>query len=113
SRSADKTEIKSAFRRLAREYHPDVSKHADAEARFKEINEAYEVLNDDEKRARYDRFGHAGVNGNGFGGGAGGAGFSGFEEIFEEFFSSFGGARSGGRRRGPRAGADRRVDVTL
>ena len=115
SRTADKTEIKAAFRRLAREYHPDVSKHTDAEAKFKEVNEAYEVLSDDEKRARYDRFGHAGVNGSGgFGGaGAGGAGFSGFEEIFEEFFSSFGGARGGCRRRGPRPGADRRVDVTL
>lgn len=111
SRSADKTEIKSAFRRLAREYHPDVSKHEDAEARFKEINEAYEVLSDDDKRSRYDRFGHAGVSGNGFGGA--GAGFSGFEEIFEEFFSSFGGARGGARRRGPRPGADRRVDVTI
>ncbi len=110
ARTADKTEIKSAFRRLAREYHPDVSKHQDAESRFKEINEAYEVLSDDEKRARYDRFGHAGVQGNGFGS-AGGAGFSGFEEIFEEFFSNLGGRTS--RRRGPRPGADRRVDVTI
>src|ERR1041384_6162570 len=89
SRTADKAEIKSAFRKLAREYHPDVSKHDDAETRFKEINEAYEVLSDDDKRARYDRFGAAGVQGNGFGGGAG---VGGFEEIFEEFFSSFGGA---------------------
>lgn len=109
SRSADKTEIKSAFRKLAREYHPDVSKHADAEAKFKEINEAYEVLSDDDKRARYDRFGHAGVQGNG--GFSGAAGFSGFEEIFEEFFSTMGGR--GSRRRGPRPGADRRVDVTV
>ncbi|MFO7321201.1 MAG: molecular chaperone DnaJ [Chloroflexota bacterium] len=112
SRSASKAEIKSAFRRLAREYHPDVSQHPDAEARFKEINEAYEVLSDDEKRARYDRFGHAGVQGGGFNGGVGVSGFGGFEEIFEEFFSSFGGARAS-RRRGPRAGADRRVDVVL
>jgi molecular chaperone DnaJ len=110
ARTADKAEIKSAFRRLAREYHPDVSKHQDAEARFKEINEAYEVLSDDEKRARYDRFGHAGVQGNGFGS-ASSAGFGGFEEIFEEFFSNFGGRTS--RRRGPRPGADRRVDVTI
>src|SRR5215211_1264149 len=86
AKGADKTEIKSAFRRLAREYHPDVSKHTDADARFKEINEAYEVLSDDDKRARYDRFGPAGVQGGGGFGGAGGAGFSGFEEIFEEFF---------------------------
>lgn len=110
-RTADKAEIKQAFRKLAREYHPDVSKHSDAETKFKEINEAYEVLSDDDKRARYDRFGHAGVGAaSGFGGNA--AGFSGFEEIFEEFFSNFGGVRST-RRRGPRPGADRRVDVTL
>src|SRR5262245_39733727 len=112
SRTASTSEIKQAFRRLAREYHPDVSKHGDAEARFKEINEAYEVLSDDEKRARYDRFGAAGVQGNGFGG-TGAAGFTGFEEIFEEFFNSFGGARASGRRRGPRPGNDRRVDVTI
>lgn len=112
SRSANKTEIKQAFRKLAREYHPDVSEHPDAEQRFKEINEAYEVLSDDDKRARYDRFGHAGVQG-GFGAGAGAAGYSPFEEIFEEFFSNFGGATRSGRRRGPRPGADRRVDVRI
>ncbi len=111
SRTADKAEIKSAFRKLAREYHPDVSKHDDAEARFKEINEAYEVLSDDEKRSRYDRFGAVGVQGNGFGGA--GAGVGGFEEIFEEFFSSFGGATRTRQRRGPRPGSDRRVDVTI
>jgi molecular chaperone DnaJ len=109
-RGAAKEDIKKAFRKLAREYHPDVSKHADADARFKEINEAYEVLSDDDKRARYDRFGQAGVQG---GPGVGGTGFSGFEEIFEEFFAGFGGARAGSRRRGPRPGADRRIDVTL
>src|SRR5215204_5101672 len=111
-RTADKNEIKQAFRKLAREYHPDVSKHTDAEAKFKEINEAYEVLSDDDKRARYDRFGHAGVQGNGGFGGAG-ASATGFEEIFEEFFSSFGGAARTRQRRGPRPGADRRVDVTI
>jgi molecular chaperone DnaJ len=109
-RTADKNEIKQAFRKLAREYHPDVSKHPDAEAKFKEINEAYEVLSDDDKRARYDRFGQAGVGGAGGFGGA--AGFGGIEDIFEEFFSGFSGARTS-RRRGPRAGADRRLDVTL
>lgn len=115
SRTADKTEIKSAFRKLAREYHPDVSKHPEAEAKFKEINEAYEVLSDDDKRARYDRFGHAGVSGApGAGGyGAGGVGFTGFEEIFEEFFNTFGGAQRQQRRRGPRPGSDRRADVTI
>ncbi len=111
TREATKSEIKKAFRRLAREYHPDVSQHEDAEARFKQINEAYEVLSDDDKRSRYDRFGHAGV-----GGAAGGAGYSGvggFEDIFEEFFNNFAGARTTGRRRGPRPGADRRLDVTI
>lgn len=112
-RGAGKDEIKKAFRGLARKYHPDVSTEPDAESRFKEINEAYEVLSDDEKRARYDRFGHAGVSGAGSGFG-GAAGFSGFEEIFEEFFNNIGGTRqSGSRRRGPRQGADRRVDVTI
>ncbi len=112
SRSASKDEIKKAFRVLARKYHPDVSTETDAEARFKEINEAYEVLSDDEKRARYDRFGHAGVNGGGFGG-AGAAGFTGFEEIFEEFFTNIGGARQSTRRRGPRGGSDRYVDINI
>lgn len=109
-RSANKDDIKKAFRKLARQYHPDVSDHPEAEGKFKEINEAYEILSDDEKRARYDRFGHAGVSGQA--GYSGGAGFAGFEEIFEEFFSSFGGRRSSNRR-GPRPGADRRVNVTI
>lgn len=110
-KTASKTDIKKSFRQLARQYHPDVSSDPDAETKFKEINEAYEVLSDDEKRARYDRFGHAGVNA-GAGGFGGAAGFGGFEEIFEEIFSGFGG-RASARRRGPRPGADRRVDVTV
>ncbi|MCS6836020.1 MAG: molecular chaperone DnaJ [Anaerolineae bacterium] len=111
TRNASKDDIKKAFRNLARKYHPDVSREADAEQRFKEINEAYEVLADDDKRARYDRFGHAGVQGQ-----AGGAptGFGGFEEIFEEFFSNFvGGRGASGARRGPQRGGDVRVDVVL
>ena len=111
-KSADQQQIKSAFRRLAREYHPDVNKNHDAEEKFKEINEAYEVLSDEDKRARYDRFGAAGVSGNGGFNGTGAAGFGGFEEIFEEFFGGMGGMRSN-RRRGPRPGSDRRVDVTI
>ncbi len=112
ARGADNGEIKTAFRRLARQYHPDVSQETDAEAKFKEINEAYEVLSDEDKRARYDRFGHAGVNGagSGFPGGAGG--FGGFEDIFDIFNSAFG-EQSRGQRRGPAAGHDRRVDVTI
>ena len=63
SRNASSDDLKSAFRRLARQYHPDVNKEADAEERFKEINEAYAILSDADKRAAYDRFGHAGVRG--------------------------------------------------
>ena len=114
TRNASKDEIKKSFRKLARQYHPDVSKEDNAEQKFKEINEAYEVLSDDQKRQRYDRFGHAGVSGAGGFGGTGGfssAGFSGFEDIFEEFLSGFGGRAS--TRRGPRRGADIRQDVTI
>ena len=112
ARGADSSEIKGAFRRLARQYHPDVSVETDAEEKFKEINEAYEVLSDDDKRARYDRFGHAGVNGaGGFGQGMGGIGFEDFGDIFEQVFTNFGGG--GARRRGAARGRDRRVDVTI
>jgi molecular chaperone DnaJ len=113
ARNASKDDVKKAFRKLARQYHPDVNKEPDAEARFKEINEAYEVLSDDDKRARYDRFGHAGVGGPGGFGGAGAAGFGGFEEIFEEFFSNLGGRGGTNRRRGPKPGADLRVNVSV
>ena len=110
SQGADTGEIKSAFRRLARQYHPDVSQEANAEDKFKEINEAYEVLSDDEKRARYDRFGHAGVNGasSGYPGG-----FGGFEDIFDIFNSAFGEQQGGRRRQSSSRGRDRRVDVTI
>jgi len=115
SRQASQVEIKTSFRRLARKYHPDVSHEPDAEARFKEINEAYEVLGDPEKRAQYDRFGHAGVSGpNGFGGGAGfGADFVDFNDLFEGLFGF--GRRSGGRRspHAPRQGSDIGAEVTL
>ena len=110
SQGADTGEIKSAFRRLARQYHPDVSQEANAEEKFKEINQAYEVLSDDEKRARYDRFGHAGVNGAGSG--FPGGGFGGFEDIFDIFNSAFG-EQQAGRRRSASRGRDRRVDVTI
>ena len=113
NRNASKDEIKKAFRKLARQYHPDVSTEQDAEQKFKEINEAYEVLSDDQKRARYDRFGHAGVGAAGAGGFNGAAGFGGFEDIFEDFFSSFVGRQQGGSRRGAQRGADIRVDVTI
>lgn len=110
-RDADDNAIKSAYRKLARQYHPDVNKSEDAEERFKEINEAYEVLSDPDKRGAYDRFGHAATQG-GFGGAGGaGAGFPGFGDIFEEFFGGFTGAR--GAQRGPTRGNDLRYDLTI
>lgn len=114
SRNAGKDEIKKAFRKLARQYHPDVSQEEDAETKFKEINEAYEVLSDDNKRARYDRFGHAGVQGAGSGmGGAGGFSSADFADIFDEFFGSFVGGRQAAGRRGPQRGSNLQVDVNL
>ncbi len=117
SKGTSKEEIKKAYRSSARKYHPDVSKEADAEAKFKEINEAYEVLSDDQKRATYDRFGHAGLSNSG--GGSGFSGFGGFSDpfdIFEQVFGGMGGFSRGGnrqRRQGPRQGADLRLELVL
>ncbi len=109
SRTASQEEIKKAFRRLAMQYHPDRNKEPGAEERFKEINQAYEVLSDPEKRAAYDRFGHAGV-GNGMGAtGFEGFNFGGFGDIFDAFF----GGTMTRTRRGPVRGADLRVNLTL
>ncbi len=119
SRTATQEEIKAAFRRLAREYHPDVSKHPDAEERFKEINEAYAVLSDPQKRAAYDRFGHAGVGRGDVGSGFGGArdfGFGDFADLFEELFGmgGFGRAwRSRSTTKRPRRGRDIQITLTL
>src|SRR5262245_59950177 len=107
-RSASPEDIKRGFRRLAMQYHPDRNQEAGAEARFKEINQAYEVLSDPEKRAAYDRFGHAGINGMG-GAGFEGFNFGGFGDIFDAFF---GGAATR-QRRGPQRGADLRTSITL
>lgn len=113
-RTANAEEIKKAFRRLARQYHPDVNRSPDAESLFKEINEAYEVLSDDQKRAAYDRFGHAGVNG--VTGGAGpfdpfaGVGFGDIFDTFESFFSGMTGAAT---RKRPQRGADLRYTLSL
>ena len=112
-KSANGDELKSAFRKLAKQYHPDVNKEAGADERFKEINEAYAVLSDEQKRAAYDRFGHAGVNGGGMGASDFSGGF-GVEDIFETFFGGgFGGGRGASSRRAPRRGADLRYDMTL
>ncbi len=106
-RTASADEIKSAFRKLARQYHPDVSKEANAEERFKEINEAYSILSDADKRARYDRFGRAGLGDMGSA-----PDFNvHFEDIFEELFG-FGGGRST-RRNAPRRGRDLQMAVQL
>ena len=106
-RGASGDDIKKAYRKLARQYHPDVNKDSGAEARFKEVNEAYEVLSDDKKRAAYDRFGHAATEG---GYSSDFSGFGGFADIFEEFFGGFG---SRSARRGPRRGADLRHDLSI
>ena len=95
--------VKSAFRRLAKKYHPDVNPgNKSAETKFKEINEAYDVLKDGDKRAAYDRFGHAAFEQGGMGGGPGfGAGFaSSFSDIFEDLFGMAGQRSRGGRERG-------------
>ena len=89
SKTATDDEIKKAYRGLAKKYHPDVCKEPDAEAKFKEVQEAYEVLSDSTKRQQYDQFGHEGPMGGqgGFGGfDFGGGGFGGFEDIFSSFF---------------------------
>lgn len=117
SRDADKEEIKRAYRRQARKYHPDVNKEEGAEERFKEINRAYEVLSEPEMRARYDRFGEAGVS-SAAAGGAGYQDFSdlgGFADIFESFFSGFSGGmgQQTRRRSGPVRGDDLRLDLKL
>ncbi|HEX6480184.1 MAG TPA: molecular chaperone DnaJ [Ktedonobacteraceae bacterium] len=112
SRSSSEEELKKAFRRLAKQYHPDTNKEQGAEARFIEINEAYEVLSDPQKRAAYDRYGHAGL-GNGVGAGGFGdfAGFSSINDIFETFFA---GATAGSQRRsGTQRGADLRYELTI
>lgn len=117
TRSATETELKQAYRRLAIQFHPDKNPgDTEAEEKFKEINEAYQVLSQAETRSRYDRFGHAGV-GSVSGAGAGfGQGFPGFEDILSDLFG-FGGVGDmfGGRqgRRGPQRGADLRYDIEI
>jgi molecular chaperone DnaJ len=109
-KGASAAEIKKAFRRVAMKFHPDRNPEgADAEDKFKEAQEAYEILGDDDKKAAYDRFGHAGVDGNSGGGQRGGGG--GFGDVFGDVFGDiFGG---GGGRGGPARGSDLRYDLQL
>lgn len=115
SKTASDEEIKKAYRKLARKYHPDVNKDnpKEAELKFKEVNEAYSVLSDPQKRAAYDQYGHAASDPN-FGAGTGGFedfGFDGFGDIFDMFFG--GGGRSSQRRNGPQRGNDLRYDLEV
>ncbi len=113
-RGANKDQIKKAYRKMARQYHPDVNKNDGADEHFKEINEAYEILSDDQKRAAYDQFGHAAFQGAGSGFQDFGAGFGTMADIFEEFFSGFAGSGFRSRRRaGPRRGTDLRYDLEI
>src|SRR5690606_32680212 len=118
-KTSDGTVIKKAYRKIAMQFHPDKNPgNTEAEEKFKEAAEAYEVLSDDDKRARYDRFGHAGVNGHsGFGGGA-----RSMEDIFEQFgdifgggspFGSFFGGQAGGTRSRGTKGRNLRIKVGL
>lgn len=130
ARDSDKKTIKSAYRQLARKFHPDVNKEADAEAKFKDISAAYEVLSDDEKKSLYDRFGEDGLKAGGMGaGGFGGAQYGDFTnpmDIFESFFGGMGGMGGGGgfgggmgggggarMRNRPIPGDDQRYDLKL
>ena len=109
-RSASDADIKRAFRKLAQQWHPDVNTDPAAQERFKEINEAYQVLSDPERRQRYDMFGRAGTDGGA--GATGFEGFGGFSDIFDAFFG--GGAASSAARRGrPQPGADLRYDLRI
>lgn len=119
TKGASQDEIKKAYRSLAKKYHPDINKEPGAEEKFKEINEAYDTLSDETKKARYDQFGHddpmGGAGGfggfEGFGGFGGAGGFGGFEDILSSFFG--GGASSRGNQYGPQDGRDVRKNMTI
>ena len=114
--SASADEIKKSYRKLAMKHHPDQNKdNPKAEEKFKEINEAYDILKDEQKRAAYDRYGSAAFDGS-MGGGGGGAGFggAGFSDIFEDMFGDFMGGSGGSQRRsGPARGSDMQYTMEL
>jgi len=118
SRSATAEQLREAHRKLAKKFHPDLNKTPEAAAKFKEIQEAWDLLSDEQKRRQYDQFGHAGPSmgggpGGGFGGGAkwGNVDASTFEEIFGDFMGA--GGRRGGGRRGPSAGGDLESEISV
>ncbi|MFL7814226.1 MAG: molecular chaperone DnaJ [Anaerolineales bacterium] len=114
-RDASESDLKAAFRNLARKLHPDVNSSPDAEEKFKEINEAYSVLSDPDKRAAYDRFGHQGVKGFNGGGGFETVDFSDFADIFGDMFGfgGFGGRSRTASRTSPRRGADLQYQIAI
>ena len=117
TKGASDDEIKKAFRQQAKKYHPELHPgDKEAEAKFKEVNEAYSILSDPDKKAKYDRFGHAGVDPNGFGGGGGGYGGGAYDVDLGDIFNSFFGGGFGGssrRRTGPQKGADLKYHMAL
>lgn len=118
SKGANEAEIKKAYRTLAMKYHPDRNKEKDAEAKFKEVNEAYEVLSDKDKRAKYDQFGNSAFDPNsGFGAGGFSQGFGGFSDFFSDMFSDFGSGfgfgNSSKRNNRPVKGSDYQASISI
>lgn len=113
SKGASEDEIKKAYRALAKKYHPDVSSEPNAEDKFKEVQEAYDVLSDERKRAQYDQFGHDGPSMGGFGGFNGFGDFSGFGGFDDILSSIFGGGTRSADPTGPRRGADLQSSMTI